>query len=284
MPSRPPGNIYLLTRPPMFLLHVPAVFAVVAAIMLGNWQLGAWQAHRQDRAAELARVDPVPLADVLGRDAPFPAAGVGRPVTMTGRWLPDDVTYVAGREHDGRTGFWVVVPLLTCGDDRTDCSHPSAMPVVLGWSGTVADAAAPPTGEADLTGWLQPGESDDLPDDDPTDRVLPALQIADLLQHVHQDLYGGYVILESPAAARGGMAAVTPASLPKAPTSTALRNFLYAIEWWLFGGFAVFLWWRWTRDELAAARARLGVAEDGRDGEEPPQETGAPTARIPSEP
>jgi hypothetical protein len=25
---------------------------------------------------------------------------------------------------------------------------------------------------------------------------------------------------------------------------------LYALEWWVFGGFAVFLWWRWCSDEL----------------------------------
>lgn len=295
MPSRSPGNIYLLTRPGMFLLHVPAVLAVVAAVLLGNWQLGAWQMHREDRAAELANVDPVPLADVLGPDAAFPGDGVGRPVTMTGRWLPDDLTYIADHENDGQLGYWVVVPLLTCGDDRTDCPEPSAMPVVLGWSATVADAASPPTGEAEVTGWLQPGESDGGPDDDPEDRVLPALRIADLLQRVEQDLYGGFVILEQPAAARGDLAAVTPDSLPEAPTSTALRNFLYGIEWYLFGGFAVFLWWRWSRDELAAARARI-AGEDAQPAGEPDaepdaepeagqeREEGAATARIRSEP
>jgi hypothetical protein len=49
---------------------------------------------------------------------------------------------------------------------------------------------------------------------------------------------------------------VTPASLPKASTFTGLRNLLYAVEWWVFGGFAVFLWWRWCRDELERQRLR----------------------------
>ena len=49
---------------------------------------------------------------------------------------------------------------------------------------------------------------------------------------------------------------MTPASLPKAETFTALRNLLYAIEWWVFGGFAVYIWWRWCRDELEAERDR----------------------------
>ncbi len=279
MPSRPLGNVPLLFRPSMFLLHVPAVLAVVAAVLLGNWQIGAWQEHRQDRSAELADADPVPLQDVLGADDPFPGDGVGRPVSMTGRWLPGDVVYVSGREHDGRDGVWVVVPLLTCGD-RTSCDTRSAMPVVLGWSATVADAAPLPAGSTDVVGWLQPGESAAGPDPDPRDRVLPALRVADVLQHVDGDVYGGYVILRSPADARAGLVAVTPDSLPDAPTSTALRNLLYGVEWWLFGGFAVFLWWRWTRDELEVARARAGETDP-----EPGTVSGAASGtRIPSEP
>ena len=33
---------------------------------------------------------------------------------------------------------------------------------------------------------------------------------------------------------------------------TALRNLLYAVEWWVFGAFAAFIWWRWVRDQQAA--------------------------------
>jgi hypothetical protein len=105
-----------------------------------------------------------------------------------------------------------------------------------------------------VTGWLQPGEQG-APDTDPRDDVLPALQIGDLAQRVDEDLYSAYVILAAPVAARGHLVAVTPASLPKAPTFTALRNLLYGIEWWVFGGFAVFLWWRWCRDAVEQERA-----------------------------
>jgi hypothetical protein len=43
--------------------------------------------------------------------------------------------------------------------------------------------------------------------------------------------------------------------------TTKLRNILYAIEWWVFGGFAVFLWWRWVRDELDRARDGAATGE-----------------------
>jgi surfeit locus 1 family protein len=281
MAARPPGTLRLLLRPSMFVLHVSAVLAVVAAVLLGNWQLSAWQLHREDRAAELVDVAPVPLDDVLGADDPFPGDGVGRPVTMSGRWLPGASVLVSGREHDGVDGFWTVVPLLVCQGSQPGCGD-AAIPVVLGWSPTEAAAPRPPTGTAEVVGWLQPGEGSAEPDADPGDDVLPALRIADLLQRVDVDLYGGYVILKTPAGARGGAEAVTPASLPEAPTSVGLRNLLYGIEWWFFGGFAVFLWWRWTRDELAVARA----GPDGVTSVAGPAQEAEPAseARIPSAP
>lgn len=271
----------------MFLLHVPAVLAVVAAVLLGNWQLGAWQMHREDRAAQLADAEPVSLESVLGPDDFFPGDAVGRPVTLAGEWRPGDTVFVADRAVDDQDGFWMVVPLATCGSTGAGCGQPSdqpaAMPVVTGWTRTVQGAPAPPSGTAEVTGWLQPGEAAAGADADPTDRVMPSLRIADLLQRVDTDLYGGFVILESPAEARAGLVAVTPESLPKAPTSTALRNLLYGIEWWFFAGFAVFLWWRWTKDEIEATRARAAadvspLSADAGDSPEPS------AARIPSEP
>jgi surfeit locus 1 family protein len=125
-------------------------------------------------------------------------------------------------------------------------------------------------------GWLHPGDAGGRRDDDVHDRVLPALRIADLLQRMDHDLYGGYVILDEPASARHGLVAVNPDSFPDPSSWTALRNLLYAIQWWVFGGFAVFLWWRWCTDELIAVR-RAGAEQEA-------AESPAPSARIPSEP
>ena len=93
------------------------------------------------------------------------------------------------------------------------------------------------------------------------------MRIADAMQHVDQDLYGGYVIARSDSRdgqVEPGLAAVTPAALPKPDAFTALRNLLYAIEWWVFGGFAVFIWWRWCRDELERVTAAEVVEAAGR--------------------
>lgn len=286
MPARPPGTLALLLRPSMFLLHVPAVAAVVLAVLLGQWQVEAWQTHRQDRTAELADAEPRPLSDVMGPDDPFPADAVGRPVVVAGSWVRGSTVYVDQRPQgpgtDSADGVWTVSLLATCGTTATGCEAPAAVPVVRGWSKAPERALPEPEGSASVTGWLQPGEGPGDPDPDPGDDVVPSLRVADLLQRADQDLYGGYLILRTPEAARSGLEPVTPASLPKAPTFTALRNLLYGVEWWLFAAFAVFLWWRWTRDQVVAARARI-PSGDELDEERGDQQPGQDADGVPGD-
>jgi surfeit locus 1 family protein len=232
-PALPPA-----LAPRLWWGHVLVVVAVVAAGLLGFWQLEAWQERRDAEARDLTAVEPLPLADVIGPDDPFPGDRVGQPVSVSGTWLPDATVFIEGRERAGVEGYWAVTPLLT-GDG-------AAIPVVLGW---VASPDAAPDwwqGPADLVGWLQPPEGTGATDDDPDDDVLPQLRTADLVQLVDQDLYGAYVVARDGVA---GLPAADLTQLPEASRFTAVRNLLYGVEWWVFGGFALFLWWRWVRDE-----------------------------------
>lgn len=230
--------------------HGVVLVAVVACALLGRWQLGVWHDHRSDSAAAVTREDPVPLDGVLGPDAAFPASGVGRPVVVEGRWDPEHTVYVADRPRDGRTGVWAVTPVVT--------GTGSAIPVVRGWAPSPSDAPDAPTGAAALVGLLQPSEDTGAPDDDPGDDVIPELSTTDLLPRAAYDLYGGYVVATDRGLPSGdpgstgmaGLAAVTPAHLPGADASSGLRNLLYALQWWVFGGFAVFMWWRWVQEEI----------------------------------
>jgi cytochrome oxidase assembly protein ShyY1 len=250
-----------LLAPRVLLLHVLGVAATTAAVLLGLWQLDAWQAGRAAEARDLAGEAARPLADVMTSDDPFPGADVGRPVTLSGTWLPDSTVLVDGRDLDGRTGMWVVTPVAVCAAGSTSCDPDTdpAMLVVRGWTPAATAVPPPPEGVVQLTGWLQPGEGTGAPDLDPTDDVLAELRIASAIQHVDQDLYGAYVVARD-GVGRDGLEPVTPDSLPAPSTFTSLQNLLYAVEWWLFGAFAVFLWQRWVRDELARRRA---TAENG---------------------
>jgi cytochrome oxidase assembly protein ShyY1 len=258
-----------LLAPRFWAVHLLALVLVAAAGGLGVWQYDAWQTRRSLDAADVTKLDPLPLESVMGPDDPFPGNRVGQPVVLDGTWVPAGSVYVSGRQHDGQDGFWVVTPLAI-----GDAAAP-AVPVVRGWVADVGDAPAPPTGGAELVGWLQPSEGTGAVDDDPTDDVLPQLRIADVLQHVDQDLYGAYAVVADqaaegawpigPTAVNDGTSGLEPATLEQLPDAgrfTALRNLLYALEWWVFAGFAGFVWWRHLRDVLNEEDAPQQAADD----------------------
>ena len=99
-----------------------------------------------------------------------------------------------------------------------------------------------------MVGWLQPPEGTGAVDDDPSDDVLPQLRIADVVQHVDQDLYGAYAVAQQGIA---GLPSADLVQLPDAGRFTGVRNLFYALEWWFFGAFAVLIWWRWLGEQLA---------------------------------
>ena len=213
--------------------HLLVLVLLGSALWLGSWQYDAGQGEREAAARDLTLADPVPLTDVLGPDDAFPAPSVGQPVTVSGEWVPDATVFV---ERD--IGYWVVTPLTV------DGAGPVALPVVRGVS--EQPTADPIAGAAELTGWLQPAEGTGAVDADPADDVLPQLRVADLVQRVDQDLYSAYAVATEPTA---GLTAASLEQLPDAGRFTGLRNFLYALEWWVFGGFAVFVWVRHLLDD-----------------------------------
>ena len=223
-------------------VHLLTLVLVGIAVGLGVWQYDAWQAHRDAEADDLTHAEPLPLDDVIGPDDPFPGNRIGQPVTVTGTWVPDGTVYVSGRVQDGKDGYWVVTPLSVGGPDG------AALPVVRGWVADSKDAPTPPSGDASLVTLLQAPEGTGEVDQDPTDDVLPQLRIADVIQHVDQDLYGAYGVATEPEA---GLAPAGVEQLPDVGAFTGIRNLLYAIEWWFFGLFAAFIWWRWVTETTA---------------------------------
>lgn len=116
--------------------------------------------------------------------------------------------------------------------------------------------------------WLQPPEGRiDVRDDDPTDDRIPQLRMADAVQHVDQDLYSGFGVVadrvaegnwpvgdqaENPGTA--GLDQVQPPEQPKVDWTTSARNFFYGVEWWVFGVFALIVWWQFVRDRVREQR------------------------------
>lgn len=217
------------------------VVCVAIAAGLGVWQYDAWHRHRVDAARDLENKPAKTLSTVMSGDSPFPARWSGQPVAFSGSWLGADTLFVSDRTRAGRTGYWVVTPV------RVDGTA-SAMPVVRGWTNRPSAPAV--DGPVEVTGWLQASEGDDAVDADPGDDVIPSMRVASLVAHVDEDLYSGFVIARVPDPT-GAVEPVRAAKVPGVSGFTGLRNLLYGIEWWVFAGFAVFVWVRWCRDSLA---------------------------------
>lgn len=222
--------------PKLWGAHLLAVVLIALMIWAGIWQLDVWKNHRVDQETRLAHSTPVALGTLMTSTDAYPAKAIGKQVRITGTWVSDATVYV---EKAG--GFWVVTPLAL--DAKT------AIPVVRGWTRTRQGIPAPAAGP--VTGWLQPA---DAPGDSPvTGDVLPQLDIPDLIPRLTQNLYGAYVIS---ADAEPGLAQVTASQLPKPDPTTGLRNFLYAIEWWLFACFVVYAWWKHVSERTAEKPAQ----------------------------
>lgn len=231
-------RVRLLLTPRMLGAHLLALLALGLAVGLGVWQWSTWQEVRTSEAADLTQGEPVPLDEAIGPDDSFPADRVGQPVELAGTWEPDATVLVSDRVLDGASGYWVVTPVQV-GD--------ASIAVVRGWTASLDDVPPAPTGDVDLVGWLQPPDGNGAVDDDLTDDVYPQLRTADLVQRVDGDLYSAYAVAQEGV---GGLPAAELAQLPEAGTFTGLLNLLYALEWWAFGAFAAFIWWRYVRDAL----------------------------------
>lgn len=214
------------------------LLAVAAACgWLGMWQLDRAQlrgaAAAAERAAELAGRPPEPVETLLSPQSPFTGDLVGRSVVVDGV-LGTDELLVPGRVLEGAVGYLVLTPLVT--DDG------AVLPVVRGW---VADAVLPPapSGPVRVTGYLQSGEAagDPLPHGQ-----IEAISPAELVNRWGGPIYSGYVVVSDVEPPQSDISLLPPPTAQG--TGANLQNLAYALQWWIFGAFAVLLWLRMVRD------------------------------------
>jgi len=236
-------NATALLRPHLLAVHLFALAAIAVCVIAGLWQLDVYESEQSDQADALASAPPVPLTSALGPDAGLTNDLVGAPVTAEGQYAPDAQQFlVTDRSRQGRSGYWVVSPLVI--------DNGSAILVVRGWT---PNASAPPvpTTPVTVTGALQPGEEpgvDSLPGPNGT---VDSIRIPSLVGVMPFDLYSAVLIrtAEQPKPTDG--LAPVDTSAPAVPWTDGLRNLAYALQWWVFAAFAVFMWWRVCADVIA---------------------------------
>lgn len=101
------------------------VLTVATALMVGlTFSLGQWQLRRAAQKVALqAAVERQQQLPALDNHALLAASDMAavmhRPVALTGRWQTAHTVYLDNRPMDGKSGFWVLTPLLLAGSDQS---------------------------------------------------------------------------------------------------------------------------------------------------------------------
>jgi cytochrome oxidase assembly protein ShyY1 len=263
------GVLRTALRPRWLALLVVMLLAASVMAKLGEWQLERAREHGEsaEQAAQAQQSSAsVPIGEVLRASETFQREDINVKVSATGHWSGADQLLVPGRELEGKTGLWVLTPLIT--NDGT------TVPVVRGWVATAEDerAAEPDSAtEVTVTGLVQPaeppatrapGETAGLPEGQ-IDRVAVA-QLAALWP---QPMTTGFVVMDTQTPATG--LAPTPVPPPVSDGKLDWGNLSYAIQWWAFALIALLFWFRLVRDD------HRGLLR--REDEDEPDETELPT-------
>jgi cytochrome oxidase assembly protein ShyY1 len=235
------------------LLLVLAIAALFA--FLGRWQL--------ERAIDSSRATgPDTETAVAIGDITQPGTGVAsdvawRLVTVDLTIVPGDTELLSGRVNTEDPGWWVVAHAVD--------SDGTSLAVAAGWAATeqAAAAAAATFDDAgalgEVTGRYLPPESPQEGDFESGARtVLATAELVNVWSDVGP-IYSGYLVLDDPPA---GLEAID-APAPPRDVEVNLLNLFYALEWVVFAGAAVFMWWRLVRDAQVreVESARGGTAD-----------------------
>lgn len=236
------------------------VFAIAISgvfVLLSQWQFG--RSTRPEIPTNPATEQVQPLTETLQPGEFFHGTDADQMVSAQGSYDPAKQVLVPGRLHDGKPGYWVVTAFAVSGAPTLSgvaASPQTWIPVARGWVADRADAPAPPSGILELTGRLMPSEAP-VPGKAPQQGEATAVSVAELINYWEVSSYPGFVAATaelaggkdvSPAAVSGELLPLDIGPQPPAQQINWL-NLFYSLEWVVFAGFALFIWWRLVKDD-----------------------------------
>jgi cytochrome oxidase assembly protein ShyY1 len=234
-------------KPRWLALLALALVLATGMAFLGQWQLDRAREHSHARAIEVAASRPaVELPSLLRPRQSFTTGAADRPVTVSGTWDRTHQLLVADRYLSGAKGWWILTPLML--------ADGSAVPVVRGWVASTTDPVVTlqTPGTVRVAGVLrpseppidrEPGRTSGLPEGQ-----LDGVDLTELVQLWPFRMITGYVVMTAEEPSRSAAPVLVP---PTAPSnrSVAWQNLSYALQWFVFAGFGLFMWWRLVRDD-----------------------------------
>ena len=233
---------------------------LIAAIFAG---LAQWQVGRAVATATVVTYPTetvTPLSKVATPQKEVTERAAGQMVSVVGRRVAGDTYVISDRVNFGVTGYWVLGHVVAKSND-------ASVAVALGWTRSKAKAhaeanilkAGAPT--ATIVGRYQPTEPPDQDNfEHDVDSVVSIPWLINEWKVVTPTTYGGYIVDRTAPAGLSPIQSVKPVN----DVSLNWLNVFYAIEWVVFAGFALYLWYRLVKDtyerEEEAREAAEGTA------------------------
>jgi hypothetical protein len=239
-----------------------------------------WQGTRSFEAGlpKISSLKTQPLSSVLAPNQAIGAEGVGSKVHVALKIDTGHCYVITNRvQRNGTSGSWVVCKGTTKSN--------AAIPVALGFSETVGGAKQglrllkqAGSYSSHFTGLLAPSEA---PQEIPQNLaragyVLPSLSVGQLINLYSIDApiraYPLFLLVINQAAPGLEKITVTTATESQINWLSAF----YALEWAVFCGFSVFLWWRLVRDaQIKESNGDSGLGADPVSGPDAEPSSGA---------
>ena len=250
-----PRGFWRLALTPKWIGALLLALAVAAAFAL----LGQWQLERSFREVGTQTPNPTasvakPIDEVVTAGKPLTAGADGIRVSFEIMLDTKNTYLVANRQQDGELGYWLIANSRTV--------EGASLTLALGFTTDLNAAESARTrlmnsiqAQAFMphTGTFLATEAP-LRQDPAHPHLLQSLSIAQLV-----NLYAP----ESSLVSYPGFVALDQKLTDLAPIDIGAKsaylevnylNVFYALEWALFAGFAVFLWWRLVKDAVIAER------------------------------
>lgn len=256
----------------MFVLIVASVF-----VLLSQWQFS--RSLEKDVAPPSVTEKVQPLIETLNPGEPLMGSSEGQLVSMTGHFDPSKQVVVDSRLQEGEKGFWAVAAFVVDGAKPVKgetATEEVVIPVARGWIKDAQAVPALPTGQLQIEGRLLNSEGPIL-NTKPRDGIVGSLSAAELTNRWNVTTYAAFVISykQAPvgadlntAQAQDGLTAITVTAADQ--NKVNWLSIFYAIEWVLFAGFALFIWWRLVADDFRREQDELyGLDDDDPEDSDP---------------